>query len=271
LNVGIKTVKLKDEDLAAFYEGKYKIDLEVNQYLFIMNSDCKVVDKKKWNGEKFIPLKFKTISNYRFGDVKPINDEQYALFDLLQDDNVTVKEITGVAGSGKNYCAFTYALQMIDKGSYRKIVMIRNNVEVKDTPNLGALPSGINEKLLPFAMPAADLLGSEIELMRLITDGKIELLHLGFARGRSFDNTIIIVDESENLTSEHVALLVSRVGKNSIIMFLGDLNQTDKVVFEKNSGLERLNSRLFGNKLFGSVHLTKTERSHTAALAELLR
>ena len=120
-------------------------------------------------------------------------------------------------------------------------------------------------------MPAVDLLGSQIELFRLIDDGKIELLHLGFARGRSFENTIMIVDESENLSADHVALLVSRVGKNSVILFLGDLNQIDKPVFEKNSGLERLNSRLFGNPLFGSVHLKRTERSETAALAELLR
>ena len=91
--------------------------------------------------------------------------------------------------------------------------MVRNNVEVKDTFNLGALPSGINEKLLPYAMPAVDLLGNTTELFRLIDDGKLELLHLGFARGRSFENTIVIVDESENLTAEHAALLVSRIGK----------------------------------------------------------
>jgi len=186
------------------------------------------------------------------------------------------KEITGVAGGGKNFCAFTYALDAIDKGEhgkspYHKIVLVRNNIEVKDSVGLGALPAGINEKLLPYAMPAADLLGSTIELFRLIDDNKLELLHLGFARGRSFENAIIIVDESEDLTAEHVALLVSRVGKNSVIMFLGDTTQTDKPVFEKNSGLERLNSRLFGNPLFGCVHLLKTERSETAALSALLQ
>ena len=149
--------------------------------------------------------------------------------------------------------------------------MIRNNIEVKNSCPLGALPAGINEKLLPFAMPAVDLLGSQAELFRLLEDERIELLHLGFARGRSFENSIVIVDESENLTGEHVALLVSRIGKNSTIMFLGDTAQSDKVVFEENSGLERLSTRLTGNKLYGSVHLIKTERSETAALAALLQ
>jgi PhoH-like ATPase len=275
--LGIKTITLVDEDLAAFYEGKYKIDMCLNQYLYIKNTEDKIVEKRRWDGSILSPLKFKTIENFRIGKVKPINEEQYALFDLLQDETITVKQITGVAGSGKNYCAMTYALDCIDryeknKSNYKKMVLIRNNIEVKDSTPIGSLPAGINEKLLPYAMPAADLLGSSTELFRLMDDGKIELLHLGFARGRSFDNTIVIVDECENLTGEHAALLVSRIGKNSIIMFLGDTTQADKPVFEKNSGLERLSSRLFGQtKLFGCVHLTKTERSETAALAALLQ
>lgn len=276
LNPGIKSITLTDEDIAAFYEGRYKVDMVTNQYLFLKNEEGQVIDKFKWNGKELAELKFRIIDSSRIGKVKPINDEQHALFDLLQDESITVKEITGVAGSGKNYTAFSYALDCIDKfdrgkSPYRKIVMVRNNVEVKDTFNLGALPSGINEKLLPYAMPAVDLLGNTTELFRLIDDGKLELLHLGFARGRSFENTIVIVDESENLTAEHAALLVSRIGKNSVILFLGDICQVDKIVFEKNSGLERLNSRLFGNPLYGCVHLCKTERSSTAALAELLR
>ncbi len=273
MNSGIKLVTLCDEDIAAFYENRYKVDMVINQYLYIKNEVGEVIDKLKWNGKELIPLKFRTIDSIRFGKVKPINEEQYALFDLLQDEAITVKQITGVAGSGKNYCAFTYAIDCVDKNrcGYRKIVMVRNNFEVKDTNNLGALPAGINEKLMPFAMPAADLLGSQIELMRLIDDGKIELLHIGFARGRSFDNTIIIVDEAENITADHAELLISRVGKGSVILFLGDMNQVDKPIFEKNSGLEKLNSRLFGHPLYGCIHLLKTERSATAALAALLR
>jgi PhoH-like ATPase len=276
LNTGIRTVTLTDVDIAALYEGKYKTDLETNQYLFIKDERDQIIEKRKWDGNSLVPLKFKPIDSHRIGKIKPVNDEQQALFDLLQDESITVKQITGVAGSGKNYCAFTYALEAIDnwgkgKSIYKKIVMIRNNIEVKNSCPLGALPAGINEKLLPFAMPAVDLLGSQAELFRLLEDERIELLHLGFARGRSFENSIVIVDESENLTGEHVTLLVSRIGKNSVIMFLGDTAQSDKVVFEENSGLERLSDRLTGNKLYGSVHLIKTERSETAALAALLQ
>ena len=269
-NNGIKWITLTDEDMAALYEGRYKIDMATNQYLFVRNIEENVVDRMKWDGTKLIPLKYKPISNPRFGKIKPINEEQFALFDLLQDDTITVKVVTGVAGGGKNYCAFTYALDAVDRGYYNKIVLVRNNVEVRDSNPIGALPAGVNEKLLPYAMPAADLLGSPTELFHLIDTNKIEMLHLGFARGRSFDNTIIIVDEAANLTFEHVALLISRVGKNSIIIFLGDLRQIDRPVFEKNSGLERMSERLTGNKLYGAVFLSKTERSATACLSELM-
>jgi PhoH-like ATPase len=272
-NNAIKNVTWTDEEIAAFYENKMKFgDMSINQYLFIRNLEGKIIDKKKWNGLEFVSLKWKVIENHRFGKVKPLNAEQEVLWDILQDESITVKQVTGTWGSGKSFCTFVYSVDAIErqKSPYRKIVFVRNNIEVSNTVPIGALPAGANDKLLPFAMPISDILGNTSELFRLIEDGKLELLHLGFARGRSLDDCIIVVDESENLTSEHVALLVSRVGKNSTIIFLGDDQQTDKVVFEKNSGLDRLNSRLFGNKLFACVHLSKSERSDTSALAELL-
>jgi len=276
LESGIKNVYMNDNELAKFYEGKFPLEMKLNEYLFIRDIDENVIDKKKCNSEGEIThLKHKPIGskNNRFSRkaIVPLNDEQFALFDLLQNRQITVKQITGVAGSGKNYCAFAYAMEAIDKGEYNKVVLIRNNIGVKDTCELGALPAGINEKLLPFAMPAADLLGSTSELFKLIENEQVELVHLGFVRGRSFENSIIIVDESENLTAEHASLLVSRVGKGSVIMFLGDLDQVDKPIFTKNSGLERLNERLVGHPLYGCVHLIKTERSETAALANLMR
>jgi PhoH-like ATPase len=272
VNSGIKYVTLTNEDLAAFYEGRLKIDMSINQYLFIKNIDGEIVEKRKWNGLELTPLKFKVIDNYRFGKVKPVNDEQFCLWDMLQDETITVKQVSGVWGSGKTFVSLVYAIDAIErqKSPYKKLILVRNNIEVSNTVSLGALPSGANDKLLPFAMPVADVLGNVSELFRMIEDNKLELLHLGFARGRSFDDCIVVVDECENLTSEHVALLVSRIGKNSIIIFLGDDQQSDRPVFEKNSGMERLNSRLFGNKLYAGIHLTKTERSETAALAELL-
>lgn len=275
-NTGIKRMKMSDEDLAAFFEKRMKIDMRTNQYLFIENADGRVVHKQKWNGEEFVNLKYKPIDNPRFGKIKSLNDEQDALFDLLMSEETTVKLISGKWGSGKTSVAMWWAIDAIDKGKgkYSNIVFIRNNIDVKDTIALGALPSTANEKLKPYAMPIADILGSVTEMERFLEDGIVELVHLGFVRGRSFGSenkgAIIIVDECQNLSSEHVALLISRVGKNSVILFIGDSVQVDKQVFEKNSGMSRIVERLTGNKLFGVVQLLKTERSETSALAELL-
>lgn len=269
---GIKEIELNDEDLAAYYEGRMKFDLVTNQYLLVKDSTGKVVEKKRWDGSSLMPLKFKKINNVHFGEVKPLNIEQECLMDLLNNEGVTVKVVSGAWGGGKSFLTLCWAIDAMEKNksSYKKIVYVRNNVDVKDTTSLGALPSSANEKLKPWAMPIADILGSEIELDRFINDGKIELAYLGFIRGRSFDDSIIIVNECQNHTAEHIALLISRVGKNSVIIFDGDTRQVDRTVFEKNSGVTTLVEKLAGNELFGMVQLKKTERSRTAALADLI-
>jgi predicted ribonuclease YlaK len=270
LYTGIKEVDLTDEQLAAFYENKYQIDMTKNQYLMIKRNG-ELVDKRRWDGEKFVKLKFKTIDNIRFGKIKPLNPEQECLFDLLENDSIPGKLIVGNWGSGKTFVTLCWSIDKIDKKSpYNKIIFIRNNVDVKDTVNLGALPAGINEKLKPWALPIADILGSEIEMDRLIADEKIELSHLGFIRSRSFDKSIVVVNECQNLTAEHMALLVSRIGNDSVLILDGDTRQIDRATFDKNNGIAAIVEALGGNEMFGMVALRKTERSKFAALAELI-
>lgn len=268
---GIKeTDPLSDQELADFYENKIRFDLKKNQYLLIKNSNGDIVDKRRWDGEKLVKLKYRVIDNQRFGVVKPLNVEQECLFDLLENDSVIGRLVIGNWGSGKTYITLCWALNKIEKNKpeFSKIVYIRNNIDVKDTVGLGALPSGINEKLKPWAMPIADVLGSETELDRLISDGKLELAHVGFLRGRSFDNSIVLVNEAANHTSEHMALIVSRIGKGSVLILDGDTRQTDRATFEKDSGINSVISALAGNPMFGMVCLKKTERSPFASLAE---
>lgn len=76
--------------------------------------------------------------------------------------------------------------------------------------------------------------------------------------------------EAENLTKEHVQLLIGRVGEGSNLWLDGDFKQTDSKVFEENNGLNIAIEKLKGHQLFGYVHLEKSERSETAALADLL-
>lgn len=119
-------------------------------------------------------------------------------------------------------------------------------------------------------MPVADHVGGLEGLRRLQAQDRIEVTHLGFLRGRDIRNSILLVSEAGNLTREHVQLLIGRVGEGSNLWLDGDLKQVDMDVFEKNSGLVRAIDKLKGNPLFGYVRLEKSERSPTAALADLL-
>ena len=164
----------------------------------------------------------------------------------------------------------SHALQLIDDGKFDKIVWVRNNISVKDSKDIGALPGTEFEKLLPYAMPLADHVGGVFGIETLMPRNKLEIQHLGFIRGRDIKNSIIICTEAENLTKEHVQLLIGRVGEGSNLWLDGDFKQTDSKVFEKNNGLNIAVDRLKGNELFGYVHLEKSERSKTSALADLL-
>ena len=104
----------------------------------------------------------------------------------------------------------------------------------------------------------------------LVDKGKLEVIPLAFLRGRSIRNSIIYSMESENLTKEHIQLIMGRVDQGSQLWMDGDFKQRDKVAFEKSQGLELMVERLKGNPLFGYVHLIKSERSKVAALADLL-
>lgn len=272
--LGVKVVKFDfDDDLARFYQsGILNIDLVNNQYVIITDKNDDYIGRYRWDdkNKRLINFNCKTIDNSYVKKLKPRNFRQQCAFNLLQDDNIPVKLITGVQGSGKTFLTLHHALDKVENSkNFKKIVYIRNNIDVKDTNNIGALPSGLKEKLLPYIMPIADCIGNMVGLQMLENQEKIEYVHLGFVRGRNFSDSIIIVSESQSLTKEHVALLLGRVGENSIIIFEGDLSQIDKKVFEDNSGIKALEQILFGNELFGWVHLDKTERSRVANLSSL--
>ncbi len=89
-------------------------------------------------------------------------------------------------------------------------------------------------------------------------------------RGRNFENTLIMCSEAENLTFDHLKLIVARAAEGSEVWLDGDIRQRDKAAFEKSKGLEKFIQCLAGEKLFGYVKLIKSERSPTAALADKL-
>lgn len=269
---GYKDVILSDEEMSDFYcnLNENTFDCLLNEYLIVRKSDGEVVDYRKWNGKEYSPISYKQINSKFMGKIKPRNPQQVLAFDMLQDKNESIKIISGKFGSGKDFLMIANALKLIEDGKFDKLIYVRNAIGVKDASEVGFLPGSKLEKLLPYAMPLADHLGGETGLEMQMVTGNIEIEHLGYIRGRDIKNTIIYVSEAENLTKEHVQLLIGRVGVGSALWMNGDFRQTDSPVFRMNNGLLSAVQKLAGHEKFGYVQLQKTERSETAAMADML-
>ena len=271
--LGYKTITT-DEDLIweAIYSESTKniFDCLENEYVYIVSPSTENYDILTWADGKYKKLVYNTINNNFVDKIKPRNIQQQMALDLLQSKTETIKVITGRFGSGKTFLMVANALQAIHDNKFEKIVWVRNNVGVKDTKDIGALPGNTIDKIFPYVMPLADHVGGVDGIEMLMRQGKLEVQHLGFIRGRDIKNSIILCSEAENLTKQHVQLLIGRVGEGSSLWLDGDFKQVDSKIFEENSGLNIAIDKLKGNKLFGFVHLEKSERSETAALADLL-
>ena len=266
---GYKDLVLSDEQFVEVYSDKKLSGYEFveNEYLIARNEKGEIADKFRFNDGKLTPIKFTTFANTYTGTLKPRNEHQELAFDMLKDRNITVKLVTGTWGTGKTLSLVVAALEAVQKNEFERIIWIRNNVQVKDTDKLGALPG---DELLPYLGPMFDHVGGEYGARMLVERHQLEVIPLAFLRGRSIKNAIIISSEAENLTKEHIQLLLGRVDEGSNLWMDADLRQRDKEIFEKSGGLEKMIERLQGEPLFGYVHLVKSERSETARLADKL-
>lgn len=270
---GFKDIVLTNpNDINALYDPKTNETFGCleNEYLIARDEKEEVIDLFKCKDGRLAQVPYKAIESKFAGKIKPRNIQQKLGIDMLYDTDITIKILTGKFGTGKDLLMSSAAIDLIEKGYFDKLVYVRNNIEVKNSKPIGHLPGSSNEKLLPFAMCLADHVGGVDGLSYMIEKGVVEVVHLGFIRGRDIKNSIILCSEAENLTKEHIQLLIGRVGEGSNLWINGDFKQTDLAIFERNNGLMTAIDRLKGHPRFGYVKLLKTERSETAAMADLL-
>ena len=270
--LGFKEVTLSDEELALIYQKTpgYNLGCLKNEYLVVHNKNGEIADHFRWDGVQFVQVPYRQISSRFCGKVKPRNTQQRLAIDMLYNPEITINMIGGKFGTGKTFIMATAAMELLEKGKFDRLVYVRNNIEVKDSKPIGFIPGDKDEKLLPFAMPLADNIGGPEALKMMISQGNIETVHFGQIRGRDFKNSIIMCSEVENMTKEHIQLLIGRVGEGSALWLDGDVKQVDMEVFKRNSGMQIALERLKGHHRFGYIKLLKTERSETAAMADLL-
>tara|TARA_R110000744_G_scaffold221583_1_gene340568 strand:+ start:278 stop:940 length:663 start_codon:yes stop_codon:yes gene_type:complete len=136
--------------------------------------------------------------------------------------------IVGKAGSGKTLLAVQIALDMFFKRQYNKIIITRPTVSTEDN---GFLPGSEKEKMEPWLVPIRSnmrkIYNKPNILEKLENDESIELVSLAHFRGRTFDNSVIIIDEFQNLTRAQLAMVLGRLGKDSMMILCGDSQQID--------------------------------------------
>jgi phosphate starvation-inducible protein PhoH and related proteins len=164
--------------------------------------------------------------SYTFKELKPLNYVQETYLDAIHS-NVIVFGI-GSAGTGKTFVAASYAAQELFFRRIQKIIITRPNVETGR--GLGFLPGELDEKFQPYLQPFEQVFSKALGRSfyeYALKSKTIEPKPLGFMRGASFDDCVILVDEAQNLTKTELKMMLSRVGKNCKVILSGDPKQVD--------------------------------------------
>ena len=195
--------------------------------------------------------------------------EQRLAIDLLLDQEVGIVSLGGRAGTGKSALALCAGLEaVLEKQQHRKIIVFRPLYAVGGQ-ELGYLPGDAGEKMNPWAQAVFDTLGSVVSqnvVDEVMERGILEVLPLTHIRGRSLHDSFVIVDEAQSLERNVLLTVLSRIGQHSRVVLTHDVAQRDNLRVGRHDGIASVIETLKGQRLFGHVTLTRSERSAIAAL-----
>ena len=208
--------------------------------------------------------------------LKPRDIYQALSLNLLLDPNIHLVTLTGSAGSGKTILALAAAIeQTMNSKLYRRIIVTRTIQGLDE--DIGFLPGTEEEKMEPWLGAISDNLEA-LHDDDECTDGSLDYLlqkvplqfkSLNYMRGRSFQQSIILIDESQNLTPHQIKTIITRAGAGSKVVCLGNLSQIDTAYMNPiSSGLTYLTARFRQFPLGGTIQLQGVPRSQLAEFAE---
>lgn len=292
---GYRELQTNDEMIAALYEDGISItDIPalknacLNEYIVLTGGTEKRTALAAVRKEgRVVPVedaeiktKTKVQGKTTRASIRRRNRLQAFALDALMDPAVSLVTITGMAGTGKTYLALAAGIDQVGGGAYKRTWVGRNPIPLgKD---VGFLPGRLEEKLDPWMGSIYDNLeeyfgqtehvkdGEKIRqkpYQYLFDTGQLSVLSLLHLRGRSITNSFIIIDEAQNLTPHEVKTIVTRIGKGSKVVFLGDPNQIDNpyLDFESN-GLSYLVERMKSQAIAAHINLVEGERSEVAEI-----
>ncbi len=189
--------------------------------------------------------------------VTPKSVTQKAYVDAIRRHDIVFA--IGPAGTGKTYLAMAMAVSALTRKEVRRIILTRPAVEAGE--KLGFLPGDLYEKVNPYLRPLYDALHDMMDLeqaLKLVNTGVIEVAPLAFMRGRTLNDSYVILDEAQNTTSEQMKMFLTRLGASSKAVITGDVTQVD-LPEDRISGLVEIQGVLQGIDEIAFVYLSETD------------
>ena len=261
-----------------FEEGKIalEVDAVVNEFVVARagrsrSGLARVVETEPATVVERVP------THVRAFGIEPKNLAQTVALHHLLDPDIPAVSLMGTAGSGKTFLALAAALdQVLEQGRYRRVSVYRPLVAV-GRQEVGYLPGDLSEKLAPWMAAVNDNLyalfsdggvdGAKGAVEELVARGELELAAVTYLRGRSITDEFVIIDEAQNLELPTLKVILTRMGRNSKVVFCGDLSQVDNPYISPYGGMAALIEKFKGSPLFGHVTLDRTIRSPLAEMA----
>ena len=189
--------------------------------------------------------------------IVPKTAGQAAYVDAIRQNDLTF--CIGPAGTGKTYLAVAVCVGLLKSRAMRRLILVRPAVEAGE--KLGYLPGDMQAKVNPYLRPLFDAMHDMMsfeQTKRFMENDVIEVIPLAFMRGRTLNNSAVILDEAQNATPAQMLMFLTRLGHNSKMIVTGDASQTD-LPNRQTSGVVDAIRRLKGIKNIGIVHLDRTD------------
>lgn len=266
-----------------------KPELTENEFLVLrLDQSSKKTLLGRVEGNRIVPLVYKKSRPY---GVSPRNVGQYFIQEALMTgaDKAPLVIIKGMAGTAKTFYSLAVGLEKIlnhPSGEYRRILICRPNAQFDD--DIGFLPGSEQEKISPLMRPIMDNLEQLIDsneearyeneqelkgkIEEIFDRGILQAEALNFLRGRSIEKTYLIIDEAQNMTPGQAKGIITRAGKNTKIILLGDPGQIDRPFLdERTNGLSYASEHMKGSPLCWQITLTAEECERSPLAMDAVR